>query len=415
MKQKILLFLFIALIAAQSGCSLAGATYTTVPDEAYQHISIMVEDVFEDVAKITYDKGHLTFFITPKTNFKVDISAAIDGDENALAAWNAFVDEMKQLSESIETIHPNFTIAILQPYRINSWLLGVSNGEVMTDNINETLPSETASTTSMPKTTTVDLNNTTLLHVPVQCNNLWSIDINQSGYIRSSGYYFTNWSFGEVYMDLVIRPTEFTDTSYKKYETSVVDGITCFVHESTTYYSGATNSLGEQGSGGTIFSRSLTYEQNGLVCHLYGQTGDQDVSLDAVSLKTAQCLVAGMASKIPDCEQKTEGWSIEFKKGEISVHISIYPLPFGLKDYQKDWVNSEESTLMHEGDLEYYFVKSKGDTADSPNYASIACMSDIGLIVIRGGVPQMALHDTPRGEFDFININLVKKMISVLK
>jgi hypothetical protein len=156
MKQKILLFLFIILIAAQSGCSLAEVTYTTVPDEAFQLIKKMVEDTFEDVAKITYEKSHLTFYIIPKTNFKVDISAAIKGDETAHSAWNSFVDEMKQFSESIEAIHPNFTIVVLQPYRLNQWLLGVNDGEVLHDSINNPSPSATTSATSMPKTTTVD-------------------------------------------------------------------------------------------------------------------------------------------------------------------------------------------------------------------------------------------------------------------
>jgi hypothetical protein len=152
MRHKILLLLFIILISAQPGCSHGEATYTTVPNVDFQRIKEMVEDTFEDVAKISYVKSHLTFYITPKSNFKVDISAAIAGDENALAAWNAFVDEMKQFSRTIEAIHPNFTIVILQPNRINKWLLSV-NGEVVLDSINNPSPS-TASTSTMPKTTT---------------------------------------------------------------------------------------------------------------------------------------------------------------------------------------------------------------------------------------------------------------------
>jgi hypothetical protein len=412
MKQKILLFLFIILIASQSGCSGVGATYTTVPDEAFQRIEQLVEDTFKDIAKVTYDKSHLTFYITPKSNFKVDLSAALDGNEDALSAWNDFVDEMKQLSESMEKIHPNFSIVILQPYRANKCLLFV-NAAYTRDYISE--PSATPdpkSTTDMPKTTTSEIENSTLLQVPDHCNRLWNISIDQDGYVKSSGYYYTNWSCAGLYLDLTIRPAEFADTSYKTHGTSIVDGITCFVHDSKIYYHGATNSSGSEGSGGTLFSRSLIYEQNGLVCYLDGQTGKEDVSLDVVSLRTAQRLAAGLSNQIPDCEQKNESWSIEFKKGEISVHASIYPLPFGLQAYQNDWVNSETSLLMHDGDLEYYSVRSEGNDVDSPYYASIAFLSDIGLIVIRGGLPKSALSGTPRDEFDFININLVKKILA---
>jgi hypothetical protein len=154
MKQKILLFLFIILIAAQSGCSGVGATYTTVPDEAFQRIEQLVEDTFNDIAKVTYDNSHLTFYITPKSNFRVDLSAALDGNADALAAWAVFVDEVKQLSESMEKIHPNFSIAILQPYRANKCLLYVNAGYTRDYISQPPATPDPKSTTYMPKTTT---------------------------------------------------------------------------------------------------------------------------------------------------------------------------------------------------------------------------------------------------------------------
>jgi hypothetical protein len=256
---------------------------------------------------------------------------------------------------------------------------------------------------------------TPLLQVPALCNRLWNFRIGQEGYVGSSRYYFANWSCAGIYLDLTIRPDEFADPSYKKYESTIVDGVTCYVQDSKLYVHGATNSTSWQSPGGLLLSRNLAYEQNDLVCYLSGQTTIPDASLNVISLKTAQSLMAGMAAQVPGCEQKTESWSIEFKKGEISVHVSIVPHPFASQAYQQDWVNAKPGSLMHDGDLEYYFVKSEGDTVDSPNYASLACLSDIGLIVIRGGVPELALSGTPRDEFSFINIDLVKKILADFK
>jgi hypothetical protein len=253
----------------------------------------------------------------------------------------------------------------------------------------------------------------TMLHVPEPCTKLWSMDIGRSDYVRSAGMYYATWVSGKVAMNMLIGPAGTVDDHYKSYPTAVAGNITYYVGKNPDTAWDATNSSGEWISG-TSYSKMLAFEQNGLACILSGETGDKEVSLDLVSLQTAQNLIEGLTDRVPDCQQITEIWSVGFAKGNISVGISICPPPFAEKAYQETWIKSADCLLVTDGDLQYYTTKRE-NSPESPNFAVIAYLSDLGLIEIRGSVPWSKRNVVPRSELDFINIGLVQQVVQFLK
>lgn len=251
---------------------------------------------------------------------------------------------------------------------------------------------------------------TKTLSVPATCLKLWDIDLGMDYGIRTGGTFFASWQSDDHSLEMIVYRGNLSAEDLNHYDQTIVDGITCYTNKSAANWDG-TNESGEW-VGGTIYTQTLAFAQNGLVCTLAGTAGQKETSLDIVSLKTAQGLINRSASDYQHYQKAVENWTVGFQKGKISCSITITPPPLDQTAYL-GWVNSENCSLVKDGDLEYYLLKHD-DRADSPNSAAIAYLSEFGLIEIRAGVPYSSRNDVPREEMDFININLVERVIQKL-
>ena len=257
---------------------------------------------------------------------------------------------------------------------------------------------------SLPSTQT----NAHSLEVPADCVKLWGLDLGEDYQI--GGSYFARWLGEDLDLELIVYRGSLTDMELSQYEKVIVDGITCYTNASAINWDG-TNESGEWTSG-IIFSQTLVYEQNGLVCTLAANSGNQEISPDVVSLKTAQSLMDPSASEDRRYRKISETWTAGFQKGILSGGVSIIPPPLDQAAYER-WANSENCSFVKDGDLEYYLLKHD-DQEDSPNSRAIAFRSRYGLIEIRAGVPYKNRHEVPREELDFVNMELVNQVIQLV-
>ncbi len=252
--------------------------------------------------------------------------------------------------------------------------------------------------------------NTQSLKVPAECEKLWDIDLGEDYSIGTAGTYFARWMDDDLDLELFVHRGNLSDADLTRSEKVIVDGIACYTNADAVNWDG-TNESGEW-IGGTNYTKTLTYAQNGLVCTLAGNAAKQEISLDIISLMTAQSLMDRNVSEYQQFRKTNENWTIGFQKGKISGSISIIPPPLDQAVYQ-EWSKSEDCSLVKEADLEYYLLK-RDDQEDSPNNAAIAFLSSHGLIECRAGVPYSKRNEVPRDELNFINMEMVKRILEVV-
>jgi hypothetical protein len=248
------------------------------------------------------------------------------------------------------------------------------------------------------------------LSVPAACVKLWDIDLGVDYNVTGDRYYFARWLGDDITLDISVDRGNLADANWENYDKSIVDGIACYTAKSENCWDG-TNESGEW-IGGTSYTQMLIYEQNGLVCRLSGEASKPEVSLDIVSLKTAQNLMDPSKSEYQQYRKAYENWTAGFVKGKINASINIIPPPLAQAAYLK-WGNDENCQFVKDGDLEYYQLK-RDNQADSPNSAAIFFLSDHGLVEIRGGVPYLLRNEVPREALDCINIELVEQVIQLV-
>jgi hypothetical protein len=154
----------------------------------------------------------------------------------------------------------------------------------------------------------------------------------QARRLRKAGCSFASeWSCGSIFMQLSIFPSETIDINQMiggmPYETVIEDGIKCYVAVNEVCWDG-TNENSEW-IGGTSYSKSIVFEQNGLICTFSGEADDQSVSLDIISSRTARLLMDDPGKIRPEAVKQSEYWQLGYVKGIINLGVSISPAPFG--------------------------------------------------------------------------------------
>jgi hypothetical protein len=105
------------IIAA--GCQLTPTTVihqtTTAPtaDAIVQAVFDLLTGSLKDTADVNYNITLNAFIILPKQSTILEEAlAAKNGDSEALKSWNAYIDSIKVLSESVQKLHAGYRISV---------------------------------------------------------------------------------------------------------------------------------------------------------------------------------------------------------------------------------------------------------------------------------------------------------------
>lgn len=237
----------------------------------------------------------------------------------------------------------------------------------------------------------------------IQYDNLWNVDIGVDGYIRNYAMHLIRWeSENGVTVIWSMRPTEYSEKISDDMETYVRDGETYYTKDESICWDSY-----DLKEGGTYHVRRIIFIEGEYQYDLRVQV-DEDKSL-LIPVENCVETLKNHEKGLAGFEKATEFWNVKFNYDNISVHISIYPPPYGIVIYN-NCSSIEEFQLIRENDIEYYIYDTER-TLDDPNCAAVHWLNDIGLVELRAGVPYSERNDVPSDALEFINIELAKSIV----
>lgn len=237
----------------------------------------------------------------------------------------------------------------------------------------------------------------------IQYEKLWNVDIGVDGYRRNYALHNIIWeSEDSVVASWSMRPTECSEEISNDMETYESDGVTYYTKDESICWDSY-----DLKEGGTKHIRRIVFIE-GEYQYVLSISADNDKSL-LIPVETCVKTLNDPEKGLTGFKKTTEFWYVELKKDDLSVHISIYPSPYGIEMYN-DCPNSDILELVEDNETEYYIYNTER-TLDDPNCAAVYWLDDIGLIQIHANIPYSERNDVPREALEFINIELAKSIV----
>lgn len=239
---------------------------------------------------------------------------------------------------------------------------------------------------------------------------LWDVSIGKDGYSRTGASYIRTWQGKGYGMYFSVCPEMYLPLPNGTEKVSF-NGREFYTDDHGTCWDGAD----QNGNwiSGTTHTRSVVWYSGGCAYSLSANTDDKNISLDIISPQTAIALESDDSYQPSGLEPTNESWQTEFKSGDVTVTICVFPETFGRRT-QSEINKGGQYSLKNKDGFEYY-ESSSGRKPDDPNVKSLVWETNGGQVHLYGTIPFANRNDFSADEWDFINADLAMNITKQLE